>query len=100
MEDCGQSLYDQMDNYQPLEILSVAKQLLLGFVIAEKLFEFEHRDLHLGNILVKPSPYEQLTYVYNDQFLQMPSNNLLVKVIDTTFSRLKISKFIIFLVNG
>ncbi|KAH9418719.1 Serine/threonine-protein kinase haspin [Dermatophagoides pteronyssinus] len=90
MEDCGQSLYDQMENYRPLEILSVAKQLLLGFTIAEKLFEFEHRDLHLGNILVKPSPYEQLIYVYDDQFLQMPSNNLLVKVIDTTFSRLKI----------
>ncbi|KAH7643211.1 putative serine/threonine-protein kinase haspin [Dermatophagoides farinae] len=90
MEDCGQSLYDQMENYQPLEILSVTKQLLLGFMIAEKVFEFEHRDLHLGNILVKQSPYEQLTYVYDDQFIQMPSNNLLVKVIDTTFSRLKI----------
>jgi len=47
MEDCGVPIGDILSKLKPLQILSLTKQLLLGFMIAEKVFEFEHRDLHL-----------------------------------------------------
>lgn len=92
MEDCGQSLAEVMRKYKPLEILAVAKQLLFGFAIAESAFQFEHRDLHLGNILVKKTSNNYHVFCFENKLYHMSTQGLLVKVIDTTFSRLKISK--------
>lgn len=93
MEDCGMSIGDILSKLKPLEVLSLTKQILLGFMVAEKAFEFEHRDLHLGNIMVKYTEKETLKYMYVDKNIYLPSHNLQVKLIDTTFSRLKYSKF-------
>lgn len=95
MEDCGVPIIDILSRLNPLQILSLAKQLLLGFMIAEKVYEFEHRDLHLGNIMVKRCECSILEYFYNDKLITVPSEELQAKVIDTTFSRLKYSKFIL-----
>lgn len=92
MEDCGMSIGDILSKLKPLEVLSLTKQILLGFMVAEKAFEFEHRDLHLGNIMVKYTEKETLKYMYVDKNIYLPSHNLQVKLIDTTFSRLKYSK--------
>jgi len=92
MEDCGVPIGDLLSKLKPMQILSLAKQILLGFMIAEKVFEFEHRDLHLGNIMVKHINEETLSYLYSDKIIYLPSHRLQAKLIDTTFSRLKYSK--------
>ena len=92
MEDCGVPIGDIISKLRPLQILSLAKQMLLGFMIAEKVFEFEHRDLHMGNIMVKEEKENILSYLYCDKIIYLPSHNVQTKVIDTTFSRLKYSK--------
>lgn len=93
MEDCGVPIGDILSKLKPFQILSLTKQILLGFMIAEKVFEFEHRDLHLGNIMVKEISEETLSYLYSDKIIYLPSFRLQTKVIDTTFSRLKYSKY-------
>lgn len=91
MEDCGQPIYEMMKTFKPFEILSLAKQTLLGFMVAESAFEFEHRDLHMGNILVKRVPNQYISFMYLNQVFTVPSYFLQLKIIDTTFSRLKLS---------
>lgn len=95
MEDCGLPMADIVGKLKPLEVLSLVKQILIGFMVAEKAFEFEHRDLHMGNIMVKHTEKDTLKYMYVDKNIYLPSYNLQVKIIDTTFSRLKFSKLII-----
>ena len=93
MEDCGEPIMDKLKSLNPMQVLSLAKQILLGFSVAEGALEFEHRDLHLGNILVKDTSNDFVNFIYIDKLVSLPCYNLQVKVIDTTFSRLKLSKF-------
>ncbi|UXI15506.1 potassium voltage-gated channel subfamily KQT member 2-like [Sarcoptes scabiei] len=92
MEDCGQSLDCLLsDSFEPLKILSSVKQIIIGLMIAEEIFEFEHRDLHFGNILWRQISDDYLNFIYQNQSYRIPSSNVHIKVIDTTFSRMKIS---------
>lgn len=94
MEDCGIPLAEAMQNLSPLQIFSVCKQMLLGFLISQEAMEFEHRDLHPGNIMIQQlDGDERLIYHYREHQVSMFSCGVQVKVIDTTFSRIKYSKF-------
>ncbi|KAK5648888.1 hypothetical protein RI129_003780 [Pyrocoelia pectoralis] len=77
--------------------LSVFKQIAYSLAVAEQACEFEHRDLHWGNVLIsKCDKAKLLDYCLNDQEFYMPSNGIEVSIIDFTLSRIKVDNSIIF----
>lgn len=91
MEDCGEPMRQLVDTLHPWALLSMAKQILAGFAVAELAFEFEHRDLHSGNVLLQPCQAEHIVYQFRRQIVRVPSHGYRVKIIDTTFSRMRSS---------
>ena len=93
MEDCGQPMRELIDNLHPYALLSIVKQILVGFMVAETALEFEHRDLHSGNVLLQRCNHEYICYQLRRKVIRVPSFGFRVKIIDTTFSRVRISRF-------
>ena len=64
----------------------------LPLSVAETALEFEHRDLHWGNILVKECPAEEvLTFCLSAQdSLSVESQGVVATIIDCSLSRLKL----------
>ena len=56
--------------------------------VAEEAFEFEHRDLHWGNILVRKAPNKNLTYTLGDECLELKSDGVEANIIDFSLSRM------------
>lgn len=71
MEDCGIDL--ESYNIKKEQVKIFFNQLINQLYILEKELEFEHRDLHWGNIMIK----------------NINDNNIIVKIIDFTLSRFK-----------
>ena len=46
---------------------SIFQQVAMGFAIAEKSLEFEHRDAHIGNILVQLTHEDEITFLFDKQ---------------------------------
>uniref|UniRef100_A0A915NUM9 Protein kinase domain-containing protein n=2 Tax=Meloidogyne TaxID=189290 RepID=A0A915NUM9_9BILA len=73
---------------------SIFSQVLFALAAAEKNFEFEHRDLHIGNILisysdsVKEKWEDEKRFMFNDKEIKINSYGLNVKIIDFTNSRI------------
>ena len=56
--------------------------------MAEKAFEFEHRDLHWGNILVRKTPPKNLSYTLGEDFFELKSGGVDANIIDFSLSRM------------
>jgi len=52
-------------------------------------YSFEHRDLHWGNILVKPTSVDEFTYAVNGRMVSMKTGGVCATIIDYTLSRLQ-----------
>jgi serine/threonine-protein kinase haspin len=74
---------------KPKEALSVVSQVISSIAIAEHAIEFEHRDLHPGNILIDKTNYQYIDYCLNGNCFQVKLHGHRVTIIDTTFSRSK-----------
>lgn len=70
------------------EARSVLTQVAYSLAIAEQVLQFEHRDLHWGNILVKKTKKTHIKYKLMDQTFQVENYNIHVSIIDFTLSRL------------
>ncbi|GIY73317.1 hypothetical protein CDAR_530941 [Caerostris darwini] len=70
------------------EAESILKQTAISLAIAEEVHSFEHRDLHLGNILVERNKSKSISYVLRGQTFSIPSNGIVVTIIDFTLSRI------------
>ncbi|OTF82487.1 hypothetical protein BLA29_007404, partial [Euroglyphus maynei] len=92
MEDCGMPITDCLGKLKPLSCVSIVKQLIIGLMIAETVFQFEHRDLHGGNVLVQTINKTMVNYMIRNRTLSLPSYGCMVKIIDTTFSRIRIGQ--------
>lgn len=68
---------------------SILQQVAYGLAIAESALQFEHRDLHWGNVLVRPSPNEMLHLKLKGEDILLPSWGLETCIIDFTLSRLQ-----------
>lgn len=63
-------------------------QTALSLAVAESKFEFEHRDLHWGNILILPTTEKTLTFSLNGKTIKIPSHGVKATIIDYTLSRI------------
>jgi serine/threonine-protein kinase haspin len=73
---------------------SILNQVACSLAIAEQELMFEHRDLHWGNILVKPTEEQTLSYTVNDEMFEIPSHGVQATIIDFTLSRLMKGMFL------
>ncbi|GAB6030989.1 Serine/threonine-protein kinase haspin [Chamberlinius hualienensis] len=87
-EDGGSDL-ERLPISNPNEVLSIVRQLTCSLAVAEKAFAFEHRDLHLGNILVSKTKTPCVTFVLNGKSIDVKTSGVIVKIIDYTLSRIE-----------
>ncbi|XP_078589063.1 uncharacterized protein LOC144869549 isoform X2 [Branchiostoma floridae x Branchiostoma japonicum] len=70
---------------------AVLHQICVALAVAEEALEFEHRDLHWGNVLVKKmdSGEKTSTHRLNGEEVCVPTSGLEVNIIDFTLSRMQ-----------
>ncbi|EEB17107.1 conserved hypothetical protein [Pediculus humanus corporis] len=66
---------------------SIFVQTAFSLAAAENAFEFEHRDLHWGNILISKTCEKSTTHVLNGVKYEIPTKGVKVSIIDFTLSR-------------
>ncbi|XP_058053543.1 serine/threonine-protein kinase haspin homolog [Anopheles bellator] len=71
-----------------LQAFAVFSQIVLCLAVAEKRFNFEHRDLHTGNILVQRTDETERTYYLLGEEIIIQTQGLKATVIDYTLSRI------------
>ncbi|KAI3651361.1 hypothetical protein MP228_003783 [Amoeboaphelidium protococcarum] len=74
------------------QAVSLIVQCSLTIAQAEKTVQFEHRDLHWGNVLLKASDDQEYEYCIAGQKYNVPSGGVRCTIIDYTFSRVTISQ--------
>ncbi|XP_045188775.2 uncharacterized protein LOC123546503 [Mercenaria mercenaria] len=85
--DCGTDLESyKFDSIQQAK--SVLTQVAYALAVAEESLQFEHRDLHWGNVLVRPTEKEDITFKLLGKPITVPSQGVEASVIDFTMSRL------------
>ncbi|XP_012059508.1 PREDICTED: uncharacterized protein LOC105622705 [Atta cephalotes] len=70
------------------EAYALFLQTALALAVAEKAFEFEHRDLHWGNILISRTKEQYIYYNLGGREIKFPSKGVKVSIIDFTLSRM------------
>lgn len=68
---------------------SILHQVTASLAVAEEALRFEHRDLHWGNVLVRKTSLKEVTVTLNGKVHVLPTQGILVNIIDYTFSRLE-----------
>lgn len=56
--------------------------------VAEQKLEFEHRDLHWGNILVKRTDEKYSEFCIDGKLIKIPTHGIKTTIIDFTLSRM------------
>ncbi|BFY97894.1 hypothetical protein BsWGS_00934 [Bradybaena similaris] len=80
-----------LENYKFVnywEALSALHQVVCALAVAESQLEFEHRDLHIGNVLVRPCQEDTISFVLCGREYSFPSAGVKATIIDFTISRL------------
>ena len=70
------------------EAKAVIRQVALSLAVAERALNFEHRDLHWGNVLVSATESKTLEYAFDGQTMSVATDGVKVAIIDFTLSRL------------
>lgn len=79
-----------------VETLSVFAQLALALAAAERALEFEHRDLHWGNVLIANTNQKSLHYMIDGVDYNVNPRGVFASIIDFSLSRITDKEFIIF----
>lgn len=80
---------ESFEFYALSEAWSVLHQTALGLAVAENALEFEHRDLHWGNVLICRTEDEFVESSLLGEKKMVESHGVRVSLIDFTLSRLK-----------
>ncbi|TKC47261.1 hypothetical protein EI555_006448 [Monodon monoceros] len=75
---------------------SILHQITASLAVAEASLNFEHRDLHWGNVLLKKTSLKELHYTLNGKTSSIPTQGLQVNIIDYTLSRLERDGIVVF----
>lgn len=70
------------------QMTSVLVQVIVGLAIAEKCYSYEHRDLHVSNILIKKTTNANIPFTLDGNKYNIVSYGIKATIIDATFSRL------------
>ncbi|KAM8714875.1 hypothetical protein ACLKA7_001997 [Drosophila subpalustris] len=68
------------------------QQVIVTLAVGEEAFEFEHRDLHWGNILVEETKTKQIDYKLNGKEMSLATKGVRVTIIDYTLSRVTVGE--------
>jgi len=60
--------------------------------VGEEDYQFEHRDLHWGNILIKSTTKKHICFKFNNTDLIVDSKGVNITIIDYTLSRITIDE--------
>lgn len=79
------------------EAKSLLAQITLAMAVSEAAYEFEHRDLHWGNILLRRKCLDTVQFTLEGIEIHVRTYGLLVSIIDFTLSRINTGEDILFL---
>ncbi|KAI3770900.1 hypothetical protein L6452_02048 [Arctium lappa] len=79
------------------EVRSLLVQVTVALAVAEAAFEFEHRDLHWGNILLSRKGCETLQFILDGKKMHVKTYGVVASIIDFTLSRINTGEDILFL---
>ncbi|XP_050745546.1 serine/threonine-protein kinase haspin homolog isoform X2 [Drosophila biarmipes] len=66
------------------------QQIIISLAVGEEDYQFEHRDLHLGNLLIKTTTKKHVSFKFNNMDLMVLSKGVNTTIIDYTLSRITI----------
>lgn len=61
---------------------------MLTIAVAENAYQFEHRDLHWGNILILNTTAKEVKFTLGNQTYAVPTKGIKTTLIDYTLSRM------------
>uniref|UniRef100_UPI00398EB541 serine/threonine-protein kinase haspin isoform X2 n=1 Tax=Pristiophorus japonicus TaxID=55135 RepID=UPI00398EB541 len=67
---------------------SILYQVTASLAVAETALNFEHRDLHWGNVLIKETDIKQIEYKLCGKTFNIDTHGFMVNIIDYTLSRM------------
>ncbi|KFK43247.1 hypothetical protein AALP_AA1G098900 [Arabis alpina] len=79
------------------EARSLLVQVTAGLAVSEAAFEFEHRDLHWGNILLNRNNSSTLPFLLEGKQVFVKTFGVQISIIDFTLSRMNTGEKILFL---
>ncbi|XP_059313371.1 serine/threonine-protein kinase haspin homolog [Lycium ferocissimum] len=79
------------------EARSLLSQITLALAVSEAAYEFEHRDLHWGNILLSRKGLDTVQFSLEGRDIHVRTYGLSVSIIDFTLSRINTGEDILFL---
>jgi len=78
------------------QALQAWKQVAHSLAVAEEELQFEHRDLHWGNVLVKETDEKYVQFTLGGDVFQVETGGVKTSIIDFSLSRLSMDKVTIF----
>uniref|UniRef100_A0A1B6G4C9 non-specific serine/threonine protein kinase n=1 Tax=Cuerna arida TaxID=1464854 RepID=A0A1B6G4C9_9HEMI len=72
-------------------------QVVFTLAVAESVLEFEHRDLHYGNILIKKTQEDYMNFLHHGISCKVPTLGYKATIIDFTLSRITYKDEVVFL---
>ena len=92
---CGTDL-EKLKVKSQAKAFSILKQIVASLAAAEKLYQFEHRDLHWGNVLIMDTNKKTIDFVIEGEEYSFDSHGVLVSIIDFTLSRIQGDEFVVY----
>lgn len=62
--------------------------MAVSLAIAENKYQFEHRDLHWGNVLILPTAEKCIGFIVNGKSINIETHGVRATIIDYTLSRI------------
>nr|AGC92718.1 haspin-like protein [Heliconius erato] len=89
LSNAGQDL----ESYQFVnaeQAYALFKQVAFGLAVAEEAFQFEHRDLHWGNVLIAPTDQTHAHFVLRGRAYAVRRRGVAATIIDYSLSRVSL----------